>query len=721
MRRRVAILSCLVLALCAPAPALAAAKHRVDGKLGDWRGKPTKVAGQTTTSRGEFIYSDFLYDDHGPNLDGLPGQTQYRAQLMPRGGDYDYPDDADRYGYNAADLRELRVAATRRGLHFVISLQTMKAPGAAIVQIALDGDRRRKTSRETWPDAAGLTAKGADRFITVWGKRARYTGHKGRSRPLRSAVNMKRNAIEVFLPTKRVGRLARRPRIWVATGVHAGRGKFQTIEEGETAAFNVGFREETYPRLGSAWNEQEQSIALNTGDVTRFSGTFDRRKLRRRKSVPVPPLEPGFYNRVFRSRVDYGEGVELKRPDGAAVGGTPPAQFKSRWQPYGLYIPEGWDPSKPAPLTLDGHSLDGNMNQYAFIAPGQFEQLGDERGSIIITPLARGSDTWYLDAGFRDTMDAWADARRHYALDPERTAITGYSMGGYMTYRLGLLMPDRFSRASVYVGPPAYQLWPYPAPIVSADPAWTVPGNTNQIVENAYNLPFEIVHGNGDQLVPVSGVQHQADTFQSAGNEYRFFRHSADDHLSFIFRDEWARTRDWLGDFPRDRNPTTVVYRRFPSMDLPQHGYTFDSAYWLSEIEVRDAPAPDSSGAVRATTFGFGGHRKRAEPQLPEAVPGPVTPGVLTSQKQVPGEALPQSNRFEATLENVSGAAFDAGRMGLDPAAPLTLEIESDGPADVTLIGDFGAVTAGSLPVTAGDGRVTIGFPAGTTEVTVTP
>ena len=53
--------------------------------------------------------------------------------------------------------------------------------------------------------------------------------------------------------------------------------------------------------------------------------------------------------------------------------------------------------------------------------------------------------------------------------DPDRTAITGYSMGGYMTYRLGLLMPDAFSKAADYVGPPAYQLWFYPAPPVPGD------------------------------------------------------------------------------------------------------------------------------------------------------------------------------------------------------------------------------------------------------------
>jgi predicted esterase len=717
MIRRATIVAVMLSALSG-APAMAAKPHRADGRLGDWRGTPTNIAGQSITSRGEFIYTDWLYDDHGPNLDGKQGQTAYRAALAPVLGDYTYGDDS-RYALDGADLREVRVAADRRGLHFLIGLETMKDPDAAVVEIAIDGGR---ADVGRWPDRAGLVSKGAERFITTWGNYARFSGPDGKRRWLRSRVNLAQNAIEVDAPFKSIGKLRRRPKLWIAAGINNS-GRFHEIESGKTAAFNVGFRKETYPRFGSAWNEQEQSAVLATGDVTRFAARIDLRRLQRHKSDRRRPLAPGFYNRIFKSRRDYGEGVKAKQidPGRLTLGGSPDPEFLSPWQPYALYIPRGWDASKAVPLTLDGHSLDCNMNQYSNDAPNQLKQVGDERGSIIFTPLARGSDTWYLDSGLVDVLEAWGDLRRHYKIDAERTAITGYSMGGYMTYRLGLLMPDRFSRASVYVGPPAYQYWPYPGPITPADPRWTVPGNTNQITDNAYDLPYEIVHGNADELVPVNGVQHQADTFQSSGDAYRFFRHSADDHLSFILGDEWARTRDWLGTFPRDKNPTTVVYKRYPSMDLPRDGLTFDHAYWTSGIKVRDAAAQDSSGEIRATTFGLGGNRKRPELQVPQPVAGPTTPGVLTEQKQVPGDAIQRSNGFEAALTNLSALDFDVARMGLDPKQPLSLHVVSDGEAKITLLGNFGVVSAGTLPVAVTEGRAVITFPAGTTDVTVTP
>jgi hypothetical protein len=108
----------------------------------EWVGTPANVSGQTVLSRGELVYTDWLYDDYGPNLDGVPNgpPEQEMGGFNPTEGDYRYPDEPDRYGYNAADLRELRIAADDQGLHLRISLETLKAPDAAIATLAIDGD-----------------------------------------------------------------------------------------------------------------------------------------------------------------------------------------------------------------------------------------------------------------------------------------------------------------------------------------------------------------------------------------------------------------------------------------------------------------------------------------------------------------------------------------------------------------------------------------------------
>jgi dienelactone hydrolase len=667
--------------------------HRADGDVSEWQGSPTMIAGRTTTNFGEYIYTDWLYDDYGPDLDGTPSQPPFRAQLAPVRGDYRYPDNAARYGNNAADLREVRLAADRKTLHVLVALQTMKAANAAIVQVALDGDASNATSAKggNWPAGAGISTKGPEHFVTVVGNRARLTGPGG-TRKVKSVANVKQNAIEVDVPLAALGKLAKRPRIWTIVGLNDGKGRFAQQADGAPAVFNAGFRHfETYPEpggdinrfAGSSWSELRQSAVLATGDISAFGSSFNVGKLRRHESNRPKPLPPGKYIRIFRSKKDYGEGVDFK--EDAGTGGDPTPTFKSRYQPYALYIPKGYNARGRNVLTLNGHSLDCSHTEYYTVSPNQLKQLGDQRKSIMVTPLSRGGDTWYIDAGLIDTIEAWKDAARHYRADRERTFITGYSMGGYMTYRLGLLMPDAFSKASVYVGPPAYQIWFYPAPPFPGG-FLTEIGNTNKIVENAHNLPYEINHGNSDELVPIAGVQHQADTFDAAGNAYVFYRHSANDHFSFIFNDEWSRTRDFLGTKPRVKNPVQVIYKRYPAIDQPHNGLRFDRAYWVSRIQVRGKQRdPAVFGRVDAVTHGRGGRLAKPVGLTPEPVAGPVSPGTKTGQRQVAGKVVPKGNALDLKLTRVSRLEISLRRAGLTLGKPLRLHVVGDGPVDVVL------------------------------------
>ncbi|HYP48590.1 MAG TPA: dienelactone hydrolase family protein [Thermoleophilaceae bacterium] len=678
--------------------------HRADGDLSEWRGVPTNVAGKSILSRGEHVSSDWLYDDHGANLNGGLNGSSYGGSSSVAAGDLRYPETK----LNAADVRELRVAVDRRGLHVLLALETLKASDDAILTLAIDGDRR---ATDVLPDGSGVRAAGAERFLTTWGDSARWHT-PGRTRAVRSAANLRANAIEVTVPLRALGSLRRHPRVWVVAGLNEGSGRF--AQQGEApAVFDIGTgqTEETL-KIGSTWGENTQSKLLAERDVTPFAETLDLRRMALRRSDRPKPLGPGFYQRIFRSRLRLGEGVSTHR---SSAENNQNPRMLSRYQPYSFYVPQGYDPRRRAPLTLLGHSNGGNHGQYASFSPKIYRQLGDERGSLVFTPLARGHDTWYLDSAFVDVLEAWQDVRRRNRVDDERVAITGYSMGGYMTYRLGLLMPDRFSRASVYVGPPAFRYWPYPAPVVSTE-RWRVAGNHNLNVENALNLPFEIVHGNNDELVPVAGVQEQANTFARHGNAYRFFRHSEDAHLSFLLNDEWGRTRDWLGRFKRERNPREVAYRRYPAMDLPQHGLVFDGAYWVDGIEVR-GDAETDSGLVRATTLARGGRRLVAQPQPPQPVAGPTTPGILLEQRRVPGERIERQNGFEAKLVGVSGVTFDGARMGLDPDRRLHARVEADGPATVRLTGGFGPLEAfvdgAPVALTRAAGLVAVEVPAG--------
>src|SRR5437762_4224368 len=104
-------------------------------------------------------------------------------------------------------------------------------------------------------------------------------------------------------------------------------------------------------------------------------------------------------------------------------------------------------------MTLLLHSLSANYNQYAN-SRNQSELGERDGGSVIVTPSDRGPDGFYAGIAEADTFEAWADAARHYKLDPTWDAVSGYSMGGFGTYRLLARWPDLFARGFSVVGAP---------------------------------------------------------------------------------------------------------------------------------------------------------------------------------------------------------------------------------------------------------------------------
>src|SRR3954466_4510289 len=75
-----------------------------------WKAPPILVSGAEAYRDGEFLYQDFLYDDHGATGTQDPNDPFNDVENMfsPRHGTLSYPTDTATYVNNAADLVELR-------------------------------------------------------------------------------------------------------------------------------------------------------------------------------------------------------------------------------------------------------------------------------------------------------------------------------------------------------------------------------------------------------------------------------------------------------------------------------------------------------------------------------------------------------------------------------------------------------------------------------------
>ncbi len=677
---------------------------------GVWRAQSILVSGASAYRDGEFLYQDFLYDDHGAN-GVLPDLSDPRTgdDVFSRpAGSYTYPTDAV-YANNAADLVEFRVKPLAAATAFRVTLNTLLDPERVAFTLAL-GDSR---VARALPHRANANASAAW-FLTVHGNNAELleaaSGAVITPAPIVS-VDLQRRQFEVRLahaawnPGTAVVPMSLGVGLWdSATGGYLVPGPQASrsapggggLLPAPSALFNLAFRyDEPMPDIAGSlglgavvapswWRDQAQSEALAAGDLDRFRAQVDFGKLAAGVNDDMPNQPGGVpthgpMNRIFASHFETAQGATYPSACGGAAACI--GALRGQLQPYALYVPERAAPDGGYGLTLLLHSLGANYNQY--LDSRHQAQIGERgRGYLIITPAGRGPDGWYVEHAGADTFEVWADVARHYPLHPDFTSVSGYSMGGYGTFRFATRFPDLFSRAHTVVGPPAIGIW-LPPLQPSPGPA----SNTFESLASLRNVPILMWVALTDELVPYPSTLTQAQGLDSLGYRYGFETYAPAEHLTFAFNDEYAPAAEFLGDATVERNPSHITYVVNPAMDFRGVGMVGDHAYWLSAMTVREAGTP---GTLDAVSQGFG--RGDAPAGATQFSAGLLTGGSLpaiayTRQSKTWGEnpAAAQQDRLELTARNLATVTVHPARAQLSCGAELVLD--TDGPLMVRFDG----------------------------------
>ncbi len=668
---------------------------------GVWKAPPILVSGASAYRKGEFLYQDFLYDDHGPRGQRDPGDPRRASseEASAPYGSYTYPTD-DVYAGNAADLVELRVKALTKSTAFRVTLNTLHDPARVAFTIAIGGD---PATPRPLPHGAGASAP-ADLFLTVHGDDAELidaaTGAAAGTPSVK--VDLRRRQFTVRIahddwdPGLATVRLAAGVGLWDSANdryLVPGAAATESLPGGAaglaspTAIFNAAFRY-TEPIQGpdfsifsgaAWWRDRLQGILLRQGSLTQFSAQVDFAKLAGGVSDDMPgqvggvPQE-GSINRILASRFETAQGTDYS-PVCLGTSGSLPGECKGelrgRLQPYNVYVPRKPVPAAGYGLTLLLHSFGGNYNQYA--NSRNITQFGERgAGSIVVTPEGRGPDGFYLDHAGADVFEVWADVARNYRLDPDWTAIAGYSMGGYGAYKLAVQFPDLFARVQTTVGVPGLSF-----------------GDTKPLLESLRNIPILIWVGGSDESVPPATTRPVADRLEALGYRYEYDEFLSAIHLLLAFNDQYQPAADFLGEARVDRDPAHVSYAYNPALDYPGAGTAAGHAYWVSGVTVRDAAAQDGVGKVDVRSEGFG-------------VGDPVPNATTTGLRQLTGGVLatlfsnfraktwgdtpaaPVADRLVVDARNVSAISVDPRRARVTCDAQIVLTGE---PVEVTLAG----------------------------------
>lgn len=114
-----------------------------------------------------------------------------------------------------------------------------------------------------------------------------------------------------------------------------------------------------------------------------------------------------------------------------------PAGYDSTKQKYQLFVPKSYKKDQPASLVLFISAGDGQQGWK------NWQPYCEKEGVFFAAPLGAGNS---IPPGQRTRiiLDVLDDVRRHFAIDPDVTYLTGFSGGGRMACAIGFALPEYF-------------------------------------------------------------------------------------------------------------------------------------------------------------------------------------------------------------------------------------------------------------------------------------
>jgi dienelactone hydrolase len=353
--------------------------------------------------------------------------------------------------------------------------------------------------------------------------------------------------------------------------------------------------------------------------------------------------------------------------------------------------------------------------------------------------------------GHVDFLEVWADVFDSFSIDRDRVYVTGHSMGGWGSYLLTLLYPDRFAAAAPYAGPVTQGAWTgadfegcdefefdgnTPC-YIEANGSIPRDQHTRKILENSLHVPYAIMHGTSDELVPYSGVARQAERLFQLGHRFRFYTYPGYEHYSHPVMDQWSEAARYLHSFTRPENPAHVTYKRDMPFETATErvqsdglalNFDFDSAYWLSELTAVDSERGTAMFDGTSLAIPSTPHLVAPDTGAPTG-PGTTGPYVITGQQWIDDPTAAEAaseNGFEATLTGASIARLDLSRMSIDTGESSFGRVTTDGPAILRLDGGWASAPTVTIDgqetaVAFDEGVVSIPLPEGSSVVVVTP
>ena len=621
--------------------------HQVDGDDCDWVGTPGYVSGESTYSAGEFIYSDYVHDDAGADLDtvqsgemdpGNPvtgtiwvspddptsprfGSTGDNLNARWRySGDFAYPprgtdtqQDLLSY-YDVADILELRVTADAAQVHYLIRLGALRNADDAVVGIGIDADHDYTTGGAEWPRGANVRGQlGYDYFLTVWGTGAELVtydaaGTAVSATPVPVAANLDKNLIEVSIP-RPAGSEGAIWRHYVGSGLwDPSTQSWRTVEPTTTRTVAVtSIGSPLFPNLynllfrpwepNTWWRETKQAEDLARNDISEDFADVELAKLDSGATDP-PSTSTGLRNVQYET-VPLGDG-EGEEANAAGLGAINHI-YKGPTQPAMLFLPSDYwtRPEKSRRFMFFYHCLNCNQN----IWPLGVEDAASQHRTHVWGDAPLGTEHIQAIADEFDLMVAGALQRGEAGAGPFGADYEERDVRDILATfrdRDGITWdPDRVIYSGMSRGGSQTNrlMTLYPDEIAAAV-AYSA-ASTPARVGNIRNLFYASITGDTglDSAASTSG-RGAADTLASLGYRHCYIEYLSRAHDFNLVYESWPIVKGLIAGEVRDPNPARVTYQLDASTENAALGLDHSKAYWVKGLAL----AADS-GTIDATAW----------------------------------------------------------------------------------------------------------------------
>jgi predicted peptidase len=196
---------------------------------------------------------------------------------------------------------------------------------------------------------------------------------------------------------------------------------------------------------------------------------------------------------------------------------------------YSLYLPEDYQQdATPFPLVMFLHGMGERGSLEYLKRHGLPKKIanGEHFPFVIVSPVCHDDSWWTIHmAQLNALLD---EIIQIYNIDEKRVYLTGLSMGGYGTWELATMHPEKFAAVAPICGGGMKEL------------------DFPQRVCNLKDTPVWTFHGAKDEIVPIGETEILVETLEKCGGNVKFTIYPDVGHDSWTQTYDNPELYDWL-------------------------------------------------------------------------------------------------------------------------------------------------------------------------------